>query len=154
MWVAAFVALGTVWKGAAVLSLVKPSLAPFALVGFGTPSWLLVLAGYAAVSLVMIPLWFQYLIVLRNGTELDWSYSLRHIPLMAVPVIAWITRERPSFQVSSDRDVRPGVTGSRSLGRPVPDSSATWQSRTLGWPGGSRRDRDTSQGWRGTPRNG
>ncbi len=96
IWAAAFVALGTVWKGAAVLSLVKPSLAPFALVGVRSWSWWLTVALYGAVALVMLPLWFDYVTVLRNGIGLDPLYSLSHVPMMLIPVMAWVSRARPS----------------------------------------------------------
>lgn len=95
-WAAAFVALGTIWKGAAVLSLVKPSLAPFALVGVRSRSWWLWLAAYCLVALVMLPLWLDYLTVLRNGIGLDPLYSVGHIPMMLIPVIAAMTATAPS----------------------------------------------------------
>jgi hypothetical protein len=92
IWAAAFVALGTVWKGAAVLSLVKPSLAPFALVGVRSRGWWLAVIAYAIVALVMLPLWFDYLAVLQNGVGLEPLYSLSHAPMMLIPVIAYLSR--------------------------------------------------------------
>jgi hypothetical protein len=88
IWAAAFVALGTIWKGAAVLSMVKPSLAPFALVGARSRSWWLWAAAYGAVALVMLPLWFQWATVLRNAQGIDLAYSLGHVPIMLVGVAA------------------------------------------------------------------
>ncbi len=94
IWAAAFVALGTLWKGAAVLAVVKPSLAPFALVGIRSRSWWLVGGGYVAFVAALLPLWLEYLAVLRNGAGLDPLYSVSHIPMMLIPVIAWWTRGR------------------------------------------------------------
>lgn len=94
LWAAAFVALGTVFRGAAVLSLVKPSLAPFALVGFRSRSWWMVALAYGVVSLAMLPAWLDYLTVLRHGQGLDALYSVGHIPVMLVGIIAAKTARR------------------------------------------------------------
>jgi hypothetical protein len=96
IWVAAFVALGTIWKGAAVLSLLKPWLAPIALVGVRSRSWWAWLAVYAAVALVMLPLWLDYLALLRNGAGRSLEPSLVHVPILLIPVIAWWTRSARS----------------------------------------------------------
>ncbi len=87
LWAAAFVAVGTIWKGPAVLVLVKPSLAPFALIGVRSRGWWFIAAVYAAVSAAMWPLWLDYADVLRNG-QLDLMYSIGHIPLMLIPAFA------------------------------------------------------------------
>jgi len=92
IWAAAFVALGSTWKGAAVLTLVKPTLAPFALVGIRSRSWWLVAGGYVAFVVALSPLWLDYLTVLRNAVGLDPLYSLSHVPMMLIPAIAWWTR--------------------------------------------------------------
>jgi hypothetical protein len=94
IWAVAFVALGTVFRGAAVLALVKPSLAPFALVGIESRRWWLVTAAYVGVSLLMLPLWLEYVTVLRNGVGLDGLYSVGHVPIMLIPVVAWVARTR------------------------------------------------------------
>ncbi len=108
IWAAAFVALGTVWQGAAVLAVVKPSLAPFALVGIRPRSWWLVSGGYVAVVAAMLPLWLEYLTVLRNGVGLDPLYSLSHVPMMLIPVIAWWTRvPRDGSHRHIERPVQP-----------------------------------------------
>jgi len=62
-WIAMCVALGTVYGWPAVGVLLKPSLAPFALVGVRRPSWWIALTIGAALSLPLLPLWIQYLAV-------------------------------------------------------------------------------------------
>ena len=102
-WASAFVALGTVWRGAAVLALVKPSLAPFALVGVGSRRWWVLFGLYAAIAVVMLPLWLDYLTVLRNGRGLDALYSIGHVPMLLIPLIAWWTRGRQSSPATGRR---------------------------------------------------
>ncbi len=96
IWAAAFVALGTVWKGAAVLSLFKPSLAVFALVGSRSRSWLVWLAVYVVVALVMLPLWLDYFAALRTELRLNPLHSLVQLPTLLIPVIAYVTRTERS----------------------------------------------------------
>lgn len=91
MWIAAAVALGTVWRWPAAFVLLKPTLAPFALIGINRRSWWITLAGLAAVSLVFLPLWTDAIRVLVDARgERGWLYSAIEIPMVAIPIIAWI----------------------------------------------------------------
>lgn len=95
MWIAAFVALGTIWRPAFALVFLKPSLAPFALLGVRSRSWWLVTAALAAVSLALLPMDLDWLRSMLNATG-DHSgllYSLRSVPFVAVPVVAWLLRD-------------------------------------------------------------
>ena len=96
MWAAAAVALGTVYGWPAVLALVKPSLAPFALVGANRRSWWLALAGLAVGSAVFGTLWLDYLTVLANSQNPQGLlYSLHDVPLMLIPLVAWLGSRLP-----------------------------------------------------------
>lgn len=94
LWIAAFVALGLRfgWPGALVL--LKPSFLPFALIGIGTLRWWLCAALLGVASFPFITDTFAYPRVLldwRGGNPL---YSLQSVPLLLVPLVAWIGRRR------------------------------------------------------------
>ena len=90
MWFVAFVGLGTVYGWPAVLVVLKPTLAPFALVGIRQRSWWVALAILAVVSLAFLPLWFDYIAVVANsrGPMVSPLYSLPQVPLMVTPLVA------------------------------------------------------------------
>jgi hypothetical protein len=94
LWASMFVALGTVWRGAALLSLLKPSLAPFALVGVRSRGWLRVAAVYGFVGGAMLPLWLDWITLLDNAEGLDLLYSVGHVPIMLIGLIAKATTTR------------------------------------------------------------
>ena len=93
LWVAMAIAAGLRWGWPGALVLLKPSLLPFALVGIRTRGWwmmtaLLVLATLP--MLAMLPTWLQ---VVTDGSG-GLLYSLREVPLMLLPVVAWAGRRR------------------------------------------------------------
>lgn len=97
LWIAMFAALGTVRRPAFALVLLKPSLAPFALLGARSRGWWVLLAAFVAVSLASLPMWIDYVHVLLNGRgplAVVW-YSIRDVPLVSVPLVAWAARARP-----------------------------------------------------------
>lgn len=97
MWIAAFVALGLRYPWASPLVLLKPTFAPFALIGFGTRGWWVGLAVIALASLPLLPLWFDYARALQNNVG-EWppglAYSLPDYLLCGVPIIAWLGQTR------------------------------------------------------------
>ena len=97
MWMAAFVALGILWGWPAALILMKPSLLPFVAAGVRRPRALIAgIATLALVSLLMLPLWVDFFTAVVNAGS-TWPsllYSLPDIPLLLVPVIAWVGRTR------------------------------------------------------------
>lgn len=98
LWIAMFVALGTIWRPAFALVLLKPSLAPFALLGARSRAWWVLVAAIVLVSLAFLPMWIDYLQVLLNGRgnlAVPW-YSIRDVPLLCVPLLAWAASTRPS----------------------------------------------------------
>jgi hypothetical protein len=91
MWVAAAVALATITAGPAVLVLVKPTLAPFALIGANRRRWWITLAAFGVVAALFAPMWPDYLKVAMNAqSQNGLLYSLDEVPLMLIPIIAWI----------------------------------------------------------------
>jgi hypothetical protein len=120
MWMVALVFAGLRWGWPAVLIVLKPSLAPFALVGIRRRSWWVAVPVMGAVSLVMLPLWPVYLEAMRNAADLEWWYSLADVPIMCVPLVAWMGR-------GGDRAVRT-VRGPARWG-------GQWVPR---WAGGGR----------------
>jgi hypothetical protein len=96
MWVTAAIAVGTVTGPWALLAALKPSLlVPFALIGIWRRSWWVGLAILAAVSLLFVPLWLDYLVVMRNTlARTSAAYGLNQLPMAMIPVIAWLGTSR------------------------------------------------------------
>jgi hypothetical protein len=94
MWLAASVALATVWGWPGVFALLKPSLAFFAVIGIRSRSWWIALAIFALVSLAMLPDWREYLTAATNLQGQNLTYSLMDIPLVGIAVVAWVGRTR------------------------------------------------------------
>jgi hypothetical protein len=91
MWIAAFLAGGLLYSWPAMLILVKPALAPFALVGIRRRSWWIALAVWCLVSLFMLDQWFEYVTAMRN-VQSTFLYSLDSVPFLLVPIVAWLGR--------------------------------------------------------------
>ncbi len=96
MWIVAFLAAGLLYSWPAVLILIKPSLAPFALVGVRHRSWWIAMAIWCFVALLMLGQWLDYVTVLRN-VQSGPLYSIGSIPFMLVPIVAWLGRDRTRF---------------------------------------------------------
>ena len=94
MWIVAAVAAGTVWGWPSVFVLAKPTFAPLAFIGIRHRSWWVALAIFAGVSLLFLPVWFDWLAVVRNS-DVSWAYNLPTLPLMLAPLVPWAaSRER------------------------------------------------------------
>lgn len=86
----AFLALGTRWPVFAPWVALKPPFAPFALPMVRSRAWWLGAGLFGLVSLALLPMWVDYLTVLRNA---EWPaagplYMLGQAPLVAIPLIA------------------------------------------------------------------
>lgn len=93
MWIVAAEAAGFVLGWPAALVFMKPTLAPFALAGARHRSWWLALTALVAVNLALLPMWADWVAVIRNG-QLGPGFSLHQFPLMAIPLVAWIGSSR------------------------------------------------------------
>jgi hypothetical protein len=115
-WVAAAIAAGFVFCWPSVMVLLKPSFLPFALVGVTSRRWWIALAVLAAASVPFGWLWIDYVTAMRNSS-LTWDHALIGVPLMLVPVVAWLGRDRarvpPAWSPGSKRH---GASADRSLG--------------------------------------
>lgn len=94
MWMAASVALATIWGWPGVFAFLKPSLAFFAVVGIRRRSWWIAAGIFALVSLAMLPDWREYLTAATNLQGQNLTYSLMDIPLVGIAVVAWVGRTR------------------------------------------------------------
>jgi hypothetical protein len=95
LWIMAAIALGTLWAWPSPLVLLKPTALPFAFIGIRDRRWWQGLAGLAAVSLLFLPMWPDYVAALRNAqAEGGLLYSVNEYPMLAIPVIAWLGRRR------------------------------------------------------------
>jgi hypothetical protein len=116
MWIAAFIALAIQFRWVAALVMLKPSLAPLALLGVRSRGWWVAGVVLATVSAPMLP---DYLAALRNnvGPFPGLDYSIQDIPFLAIPVIAWLARSQEPTHAEGDRQVvrtgRPVLAGSR-----------------------------------------
>ena len=91
IWAMAAVALGTVWGWPAAFVVLKPTLAPFALIGLRRRSWWIASAGLAVIALAFLPLWSDYVAVIRNARDpLGPLYSVHELPALWVPLLAWL----------------------------------------------------------------
>jgi hypothetical protein len=93
MWVVAGISAGLLWKWPAALIMLKPTLAPFALLGARDRGWWIVLAIATALSLPLIGQWMDYFTVVRNSTA-SWTYSYDVWPAFLIPFLAWAGRTR------------------------------------------------------------
>ena len=99
MWSAAAVALGTVYGWPALLVILKPSLAPFALAGVGHRSWwiglIVIVISTGASVLLFGSVWRDYLTVMENSRNpAGLLYSYTDVGLLFLPVVAYVGRTR------------------------------------------------------------
>ena len=94
IWCVAALALATLWRWPAVLVLLKPSLAPFALFGANRRSWWIALAMLVAVSVPFGALWTDWIASVLNSRGGGLLYSALEVPMLLIPLAAWATRTR------------------------------------------------------------
>ena len=96
LWTTAAVALGTRFGWPAIGALLKPTLAPFALIGIRRRSWWRALGGLLLLSIPFATLWPDYLTAIRNQRGVDLLYPLNNVPMMLIPLVAWLGRRGPA----------------------------------------------------------
>jgi len=102
IWVTMFAALGLRYQWPGALVLLKPSLFPFALIGIRSRGWWIALAILIASSVVLAPLTIQWIQVTTAARGAGLLYSAVDIPMVLIPVIAWLAR-RSTGEPSADR---------------------------------------------------
>ena len=97
MWSMAAMAVATVagsTRWAAPFVLLKPSLAPFAMFGIDRRSWWLGLAVLGALCLPFGSLWGDWVVSVVNSRGGGLLYSALEIPMLLLPLVAWVGRTR------------------------------------------------------------
>ncbi len=79
---------------AAPFVLLKPSLAPFALFGVGHRSWWIGLAVLGGLCLPLGSLWADWVASVLNSRGGGVLYSALEIPMLLLPLVAWVGRTR------------------------------------------------------------
>jgi hypothetical protein len=105
MWALAALSLGVVFVGPAVFVLIKPSLAPFALWGSRRRRWWVFLGVFVVLSIPFGALWIDWLTALVNSRGGGLLYSINEVPMLLIPVIAWVARSDAGLP--RDRLARP-----------------------------------------------
>jgi hypothetical protein len=91
MWLIAAAFLGVAWGWPAALVVLKPTLAPLALIGVRRRAWWVALAAVVLVSVPFGLLWLDYAAALLHGQNpRGLEYTLGEWPLMLAPLAAWL----------------------------------------------------------------
>jgi hypothetical protein len=106
MWMAAGIAAGLRWGWPALILVVKPIFLPLAALGASRVSWWVGAGVLVLVSLAMLPLWLQYVTAMRT-LRIGLDYSLGSLPLLLVPITAWLGRDRTRDPVRSTAEAAP-----------------------------------------------
>jgi hypothetical protein len=93
VWVMMLVALGLRYRWPGALILLKPSFLPLALIGIRSRGWWVAAAALAVLSLPFLADTIRYPEVVLNVESAGLLYSMWDVPLVLIPVIAWVSRE-------------------------------------------------------------
>lgn len=91
LWSMMFLALGTLYRWPAAFAFLKPTIGIFGLFGIRSRQWWYGFAAFCALSLAVLPMWFDWLTVVGNG-DASIAYSWQEAPMMLLPLIAWACR--------------------------------------------------------------
>ncbi len=125
MWAMAAVAAGLRWGWPAAFVVLKPSLAPLALVGIAHRSWWVGVLAFVVLVPATMALWWDYVVVLTNVRGLGSGYRLGQRPAVVGPgrsVGGQASAARASHRVSPDSTGTgpyPRTDLHRRLGPPV-----------------------------------
>lgn len=114
LWVIAFIAAGIRWGWPAILVSIKPIFLPFALVGARSRSFWVLAAALGALGLMMLPLWVEYVGVVRN-LSIPAEYSLRAVPSFFLPIAAWLVRQPRAAPLAATTDPLPADAEAGSI---------------------------------------
>ena len=111
IWATAAIAAGLFWGWPALLLTIKPTLLPFALIGIGHRAWFVGATAIVLMVVLGLPLWADYATAMSNlrGTAAGLTYNLGSIPLLAIPIVAWMTsieRRRTKASEGPEASVR------------------------------------------------
>lgn len=113
MWIATFVGLGLRYNWPAALVLLKPSVFPFAIIGIRDRRWWITTGLIVVLSIPFLgeTLAWPRVVLSATGYGTGFLYSLVEVPLLMVPVIAWLGRTRRA----SRRDPTSGISSDSSF---------------------------------------
>jgi hypothetical protein len=95
IWLVAVVAAALRWRWPGPLVLLKPSLAPFALIGIRSRGWWIALAVLVVVSLPLLHMVPDWLAAVADGQgKSGLLYSAKDLPIVSIPLFAWLGRTR------------------------------------------------------------
>jgi hypothetical protein len=117
IWAMAAVALGTIYRWPSVFALIKPSLFPFALFGANRRSWWLALAVFAVLSLPFGSMWVDWFASVVNSRGGGILYSALEIPMLALPLVAWLGRTNHRADGTNGRRAAGPIAGERGEAR-------------------------------------
>ena len=92
LYAMAAVALAALYRWPAALVLVKPSLAPFALIGARDRRWWAALAVLAVLALPFAAMWADWARAVADARGAGLLYSAQEVPMIVIGVIAWAAR--------------------------------------------------------------
>lgn len=102
------------WPGAFLV--LKPTVAPLALLWIRNRSWWIALGGIVLVSLAFLPMWFDYVKVLANARDPRVGsvlHSIGDVPMLLIPIVAYYGRGSRGSRASSR------LPNATDLGSPV-----------------------------------
>jgi hypothetical protein len=95
MWMVAALAAGLVWGWPVLLLTLKPTYVPLLLIGVRRRSaWIAGVITLVASLVLLWPLWPQYVTSMENIRGLTLDYAFGSIPLLLIPIVAWIGRRQ------------------------------------------------------------
>jgi hypothetical protein len=95
IWLVAGVAAALRWRWPGALVLLKPSLLPFALIGIRSRGWWIAVGVLALATLPLLGLVPNWLAAVLDGQgKSGLLYSAKDLPIVSIPVFAWLGRTR------------------------------------------------------------
>jgi len=98
IWSVTALSFGVIYWWPSVFVLLKPSLFPFALFGADRRAWWIALAVFVLMCLPFGAMWGEWVTSLMNSTGGGILYSTLEVPMLLIPLVAWLGRSRPSRQ--------------------------------------------------------
>jgi hypothetical protein len=92
LWSVAFLCVAVRFAPAAWLLIVKPSLFPAILLFARDKRWWYAIPVVALLALPFGALWLDYLEAMTNLQSRGILYSLHAIPVLLIPIVAWVSR--------------------------------------------------------------
>ena len=98
IWSVTALSFGVIYWWPSVFVLLKPSLFPFALFGADRRAWWIALTVFVLMCLPFGAMWGEWVTSLMNSTGGGILYSTLEVPMLLIPLVAWLGRSRPSRQ--------------------------------------------------------